>query len=397
MRFRRSFFRLAVLAALLVSTAALAASSASAKKDAETIKIGSITILNGPVSVIGLDTIRGAQFEAELINKRGGVLRRKLEIVSMDDSNTPSLALQSATKLIQDEHVVGLLGPTNSVSALAVQKLVDQGKVPEVLYQAGAEAVTAAKSQYVFRSVPTLDYGYDALVTYMAKFRRYKRFAYIGWNLAAGSSALNGVKVAVKQNRGISLVFSQQLPLTTQDFSGVISQAKAARPDALIIGGPMPFGGVAAKQIRESGWNVPIGEFGGFVTHDFGTFVGANANGVLMTDNGHWKAAIRRKVGRAFVAAFRARYHRPPNANELVGADAVGMMAAGIEKARSTNGDAIQKAIHSLSYNGIRLAAQWDSVGNLRHFPIPAVIWRADGKKLDLLTPDVFPIIRKKK
>lgn len=390
---RSLVLRLFLLAALVLPAAALAAGT---RKDADTIKIGSITILNGPVSVIGLDTVRGAQLEADLINRSGGVLGKKLQIVSMDDSNTPQLALQSASKLIQDEHVVGLLGPTNSVSALAVQKLVDQAKIPEVLYQAGALEVTQAKSPYVFRSVPTLNFGYQALVTYLAKFRHYKRFAYIGWNLAAGTSALDGLKTAAEANSKILLVFSQQLPLLTQDFSGVIAQAKGAKPDAVIVGGPMPFGGVVSKQIRESGWKVPIGEFGGFVTHDYGSFLGEYANGIVMTDNGHWKAAVKRKVGRKYVAAFHARYHRPPNANELVGADAVGIMAAGIKKAHSVNGDAIQKAIHSLSYNGIRLAAKWDKVGNLKHFPIPAVIWKANGRALDLLTPDVFRITRKK-
>lgn len=398
MRFRRSFLlRAALVAALVLPVSAAAATGRSSARDAEPIKLGSITILNGPVSVIGLDTVRGAQAEVDYINKHGGALGRKIEFISMDDSNTPQLALQSATKLIQDEHVVGLLGPTNTVSSVAVQKLVEQARIPEVLYQAGGEIATAAKIPYVFRSVPTLDFGYDALVTYYFKTRHYKRVAFIGWNLAGGTSALNGVKVATQQLNGVQLVFSQQLPLTTQDFSGAISQAREAKPDVVIIGGPMPFGGVAAKQIRSSGWDVPIGEFGGFVTSDFGTFLSSAANGIVMTDNAHWKPASKRKVGRAFVAYFRSKYHRPPNANELVGADAVGIMVAGIKKAKSTDGDKIQQTIHKMSYNGIRLNAQWDSSGNLKRFPIPAVVWHADGKRLDLLVDNVFPIIRKKK
>ena len=394
-RRERTFLFAAVAGAVALGIAASGATAGA--RDNSPIKIGSITILSGPVSVIGLDTVRGAQLEADYINAHGGVLGRTIELISMDDANTPSLALESATKLIQDEHVVGLLGPTNSVSALAIQKLVDQAKVPEALYTSGANEVTASGSLYVFRTVPALDYGYDALATYLFKSRHLRKIAYIGWNLAAGTTALNGLKVAAQQNSGVQIVSSQQLPLTTQDFLGAIAQAKASNPDVVIIGAPMPFAGVVAKQIRDSGWNVPIGEHGGFVTHDFGAFLGSNADGIVMADNGHWRSATTRKMGRAFINAFHAKYHRPPNANELVGADALGALVAGIKKARSTDGDKIQQALHSLSYNGLRLAAQWDKAGNLRHFPIPVVVWKSQGKALDMLSPNVFPIIGKKK
>jgi branched-chain amino acid transport system substrate-binding protein len=192
-------------------------------------------------------------------------------------------------------------------------------------------------------------------------------------------------------------VYETQLPLTTQDFSGSIAQAKAAKPKVVLIGAPMPFAGVLAKQIRQSGWKVAIAATGDFVTSDFGAFLGPLANGLVMSDTGHATCASKRKVGRAFVAAWRKKFHRAPIANELVGADAVGVVAAALKKARSTDGQKLADTIRKLRYVGIRFTARWDSKGNLKHTPIPAVVWAKNGTRLRVLTCDIQPIVRKKK
>ncbi|MBA3841893.1 MAG: ABC transporter substrate-binding protein [Actinobacteria bacterium] len=384
--------------ALLIAASALAVVGASqARSGADTIKIGSITILTGPSATIGVETARGAQFMTTYLNRSGGVLGKKLELISADDANNPQLAAQAAAQLIQRDGVVAIAGPTNSVSGIAIQGLQAQSKIPAVAYQSGAEALTGTGSPWVFRSNTTLNHHFDALVTYFAKTKRAKSFAFIGWNLAAGQSSLAGAQLGVDHSPGTRLVYKTQLPLTTQDFSGAISQAKAANPDVVLVGAPMPFAGVLVKQIRQSGWNVAVGATGDFVTTDFGAFLGSAANGLIMTDTGHAVCAKKRKVGAKFVAAWTRAFHREPNANELVGADAVGIIVQAIAHAKSTDGQKIADAIHSLGYNGVRFYATWDKKGNLRHTPIPAVVWAKDGTKLSALTCDIQPIVRKKK
>ena len=391
--------RLTVLAILAVMlTVALASATVSQARSADdTIKIGSITILTGPSATIGLETSRGAQFMADYLNKRGSTLGKKLQLVSTDDANNPQLAVQAATQLIQQDHVVAIAGPTNSVSGIAIQPLLAQASIPAVAYQSGAEQLTATGSPWQFRSNTTLPHHFQALTGYFAKFKHAKRFAFIGWNLAAGQSSLQGTQYAVAHLPGTSLVYQTTLPLTTQDFSGVISQAKAADPDAVLIGAPMPFAGVLAKQIRESGWKVAIGATGDFVTTDFGKFLGPLANGLVMTDTGHYKCAAKRRVGKPWVAAWQKKFHRPPGANEIAGADAVGVIVAAIRKARSTDGQKLVDALHRMSYNGIRFAEQWTAKGNLKHTPIPIVVWAKNGTQLNDVMCDVEPVVHLKK
>ena len=387
----------AVVAAALavcIGISAGAASAAHRSHDAGTITLGTISILSGPSAVIGQDDLRGATFMKDRWNKRGGVLGQKIKLISADDANNPSLAVPAAAKLIQDDHVVGIVGPVNSVSGISIQKLQEDAHVPTVAYQSGAEALTAAHSPWVFRSCPTLNASFGALAQFEIQKLHKKHLAFIGWDLAAGSSALAGTKVVAARFPQADLVYSKQLPLTTQDFSGVIADAKAKNPDVVLIGAPMPFAGVLAKQIRESGWNVTIGASGDFLTTDFGQFLGNEVNGIYMTDNAHWKASMSRRVGRAFVRAWIAKYHRPPNANELVGADAMGTMLNGIQKAKSTDGNKIQQTIHRVGYNGVRFFARYDANGNIKHTPIPAVVWRKG--QVQLVLKDVFAPARKK-
>jgi len=395
MRKRRLSIPLSLVVMVAAALASAAASQARGKDNV--IKIGSITILTGPSAVIGQETFRGAQTMIDYLNNHGGALHQKLQLVSTDDANNPQLAVPAATQLIQQEHVVAIAGPTNSVSGIAIQPLLAQASIPAVAYQSGAEQLTATGSQWQFRSNTTLPHHFEALTDYFAKFKRAKKFAFIGWNLAAGQSSLQGVQYAVAHLPGKSLVYQTTLPLTTQDFSGVISQAKAADPDVVLIGAPMPFAGVLAKQIRQSGWNIAIGATGDFVTTDFGQFLGAAANGLIMTDTGHWKCAAKRKVGAAFLSYFKKTLGREPGANEIVGAEVVGMITAAIKKAGSTDGSKVANALHHMSYNGIRFAAQWDAKGNLKHTPIPIVQWTNSGTQLKMLTCDIQPVVHPKK
>src|SRR5690348_18284904 len=97
--------------AVAASIALMGAAASQARSAADTIKIGSITILTGPSATIGVETARGAQFMVDYLNRQGGALGQKLELVSTDDANNPQLAVQAATQLVQQDHVVAIAGP----------------------------------------------------------------------------------------------------------------------------------------------------------------------------------------------------------------------------------------------------------------------------------------------
>lgn len=385
----------AVLGAAVLALAS-GAGSAGARPDAGAqggpIKIGAITILSGPTAVIGQETMRGTLLEAERINRAGGVLGRKIEIVQGDDQNNPAVAVQVAARLIQSDRVTMIIGPTATAPGVAILKLQTDNKIPAVAYQSGGEALTAAKSPWVERSSVTLEQGFHGTVAYARRTLKVRDFAFLGWNLQSGQSALKGVKVGADQFGG-RLVYDQSVPLTTADFSSAIAQARARNPQAVVIGGPMPLAGVIVKQIRAANWNVRILAWGGFVTTDFLQFVGREGEGIYLGDTSHWKRVTSRKKGKAFVDAFRRRFNRPPNPNELIGADALGIAVNAIKRAGSTDGERIARAMRQ-PYNGIRLFYQWLPDGNVKTHPI--VMTRVRNGQPVLVSSDVFGDLRKK-
>jgi branched-chain amino acid transport system substrate-binding protein len=366
--------RALALGTVVAASAALLAACGSSGSSGDSISVGAISILSGPSKTIGLDTIRGSQFEVGRINQAGGVLGRKLRLITADGQNDPKVAVQAAGRLLRDDKVTALLGPVNSVSALTALSLVSQAKVPMVVYNAGAEKLTSTKSPWVIRSSTTISAGFEGLVKYVREKGLAKKFAIIGWDLAPGASGVNGAKAGAAKYGG-QIASVQQLPLDTQDFSSAISKARSSGADALMIDAPMPFAGVLAKQVAAAGWHVRLLGWGGFLAEDFGGFAGPASNGMLMTDTGHPEAVANRPQAVRFITAFKARYGREPNANELIGADAVGIVAAGIKKAGSTDGTKIQQAIHSMRMAGIRLDYSWTPAGDVVNHPIVVVKW----------------------
>lgn len=371
-----------VLAAGGALAIAACGSSSSGSSGSGPIKVGAVSILSGPSKVVGLDTIRGTEFELNRINHDGGVLGRKLQLVTADGENDPTVAPQAIGRLLRSDHVSALLGPVNSVSALSALGLVAQAKTPMVLYNAGATKLTATGSPWVIHSSTTISAGFEAVIQYAREHNLASKFALIGWNLAPGETGVAGAKAGLAKYGG-QLVSVQLLPLTTDDFSSALANARQSGATALLIDAPMPFAGVLAKQVGQSGWKPQLLGWGGFLAEDFGTFTGAASNGMIMTDTGNAGAIRNRPQATPFLEAFQQRYGREPNANELIGADAIGILAAGMKKANSTDGQKVEQAIHGMTYPGIVLTYHWTPQGDIASYPI--VVTRWDGGQLQYI------------
>ena len=103
--------------------------SGSAKGD--TIKIGTDLEMTGNQAAYGMDALHGAQLAVEEINKAGGVLGKKLELVSLDNKSEPSEAASAAQKLV-DEGVVAMVAPNMSSNALAAVPITGGAKIPSI-------------------------------------------------------------------------------------------------------------------------------------------------------------------------------------------------------------------------------------------------------------------------
>ena len=103
----------------------------------EPIKIGAFFDLSGPAAFIGTPTKLVAEMVVEKINKEGGINGRPLALVIGDTEGDPTRALMVAKRLVEQEKVVALIGPTRTDTGMAVKKYLEEKQIPTVMTVGG--------------------------------------------------------------------------------------------------------------------------------------------------------------------------------------------------------------------------------------------------------------------
>lgn len=213
--------------ALLVLLPALAASAQ--------VKVGLMVSATGPTSAIGIPQ----KNTAELLPKKVGDVT--IEYFQLEDGGDTTRAVQNAKKLIAEDHIDALIGPSTTPNALAILDIVAENKVP-LLATVGTSSVVEpidAKRRWVFKTTQNDDLIAAALIRHMTK-AGVTTVGFIGFNDPYGE---NWYKVfgALAEKAGIRIVASERYARNDQSVTGQVLKLIAAKPDAVLIaavGGP---------------------------------------------------------------------------------------------------------------------------------------------------------------
>jgi ABC-type branched-subunit amino acid transport system substrate-binding protein len=230
------------ISAILFSAAVLSSVSAWAQ---ESIKVGVLTIRSGPGAPVGDDILTGIQTATRL---QGAVLGRPVELIVEDSLWNPQQAVTKATKLVQQNRVVAILG-TSTIEALALLPVADRLGVPIVTSNAGAAAITRARcSRWVFRTNPDELMSVASLkhlITQTPALQNAKWFT-IGhdypWSRLVGGS--------VKSVKDLKYAGETFAPLDTTDWAPFIAQARTAGATAIVM--PVTLGTPLLQFIQQA-------------------------------------------------------------------------------------------------------------------------------------------------
>jgi branched-chain amino acid transport system substrate-binding protein len=189
----------------------------------------------GPTSAIGIPQ----KNTAELLPKKIG--NTTIEYFQLEDGGDTTRAVQNAKKLIGEDHIDALIGPSTTPNALAILDIVADNKVP-LLATVGTSSVVEpidAKRRWVFKTTQNDDLIAAALIRHMTK-AGVKSVGFIGFNDPYGE---NWSKVfgALAEKAGIGIVASERYARNDQSVTGQTLKIIAAKPDAVLIaavGGP---------------------------------------------------------------------------------------------------------------------------------------------------------------
>lgn len=336
---------------LLAGAAAFVALSLGAPAGAqEPIKIGELNSYK-VFSAFLEPYKKGWEMAVEEVNASGGVLGRKIEIVSRDDNGNPGDAVRAAEELLSSQKVAFLIGTFPSNVGLAVADFAKQRKTLFIAAEPLTDKIVwDAGNAYTFR-LRTSTYMQTAMLIPDAVKLNKKRWAIVYPNYEYGQSATAAFKklLAAKQP-GVEFVTEQAPPLGKID-AGAVAQALAdAKPDAIFSS---LFGADLAKFVREG--------------QQRGVFKGVEVFNLLAGEpeyldplkeeapegwyvTGYPWSEIKTAEHAKFLAAYQAKYKDYPRLGSVVGYSTVMSAVAVIKKAGSLDQDKLIAAMSGLQH-----------------------------------------------
>lgn len=319
---------------------------------ADPIKIGLLAPLTGFAAADGLSVQNSVTLAMERVLKEGGVLGRPVELVVYDDRADAKEAVALARKLIQQDRVVAVVGGSYSTPTRAAAPIFNDAEIPLVAAYAVHPDITRA-GEYCFRNgflgmVEGKSAGYAAVEMLQAK-----RIALLTSDNDFGRTLAEGFKTFMsKQGGDAKIVFEQTYPFSEKDFKPYLSKIKEINPDLIFASGYYFQTGPIVNQAREMGIEAKILGEEGADSPKFLEIAGDAAEGFVIVTN--LDRDDPRPVVQNFLKEYQKRYEIQP---DMVGAsayDAFMILVDAINRAGSTEGPAIQKAVAGTKqYNGL--------------------------------------------
>ena len=295
---------------------------------------------------------QGAELAIEEINAKGGVLGRPLELISRDDQGKPGEAVRYAEELFVKEEVVLVSGSLFSHVGLALGAYAGQKKRIYLAAEPLADSlVWQDGNRYTFRLRPST-YMQAAMLAEEAAKSGAKRWATIAPNYAYGKDAVAAFKEVLKAKvPDVEFVGEQWPALFKIDASAEVQALEALKPDGIYN---VTFGSDLAKLVREGSLRELFKDrtMLGLLTGEpeYLDPLGAEApEGWIVT--GYPWYDIDTPEHNAFLKAYQAKYDDYPRIGSLVGYNAMLSIAAAIEKAGTTETEALVEAFKGLEHD----------------------------------------------
>lgn len=320
----------------------------SSGDSSNTILIGHVASLTGDTATFGVSADEGIRLAMDDINARGGVLGKKVDVITADDRSDGPEAKTAANKLITRDKVVAILGEIASSRSIAMAPVCEDAKI--VMLSPGSTNPKVTQGyQWVFRNCFIDPFQGTA----MAKFAMapapgglgLKKFAVLFPNNSDYGVGLKDFFIdAVKKAGGEILAVEAYAEKTDTDFKAQLTKIKTTNPEAIFVSGYYTEAGLIAKQARDLGLTVPLMGGDGWDSDQTLKIGGSAVEGCYFSN--HYAAEEDRAEVKQFVESYKKKYNgKVPDAMAILGYDAMRIMADAITRAGSTDSAKIRDAV----------------------------------------------------
>jgi len=371
--------RVAVLVGtLLVLTVASATAARSERRSPKPIRIGASISQTGVYAGVGQYAVRGYRLYVDLLNARGGLLGRPVQLIVYDDQSSPATAVRLYSRLISEDHVDVILGPYSSAITQAVAAVAEKNR-RVMIDPFAAASVVFTDTKWNFQAI-TASERYLASIADISKLRGYKTMA-LFVNNTPSTSAIAAALKARAQAFGLKIVYEQKYPNDASDFSSMVLAAKATRPDVVVGTTYVPDSVGLTRELNRQAVRPKLLAFSiGVVEPEYEKALGPLANGVI--GNTLWWPSLRREGNAAFVAAYKANYGGTPTYQGATGYAAMQVLEQAVAKTGSLDQTKLRDTIAAMRANTVTGSFRLDAGGRQVGYKSYLMQWQGGKAKL---------------
>jgi len=317
----------------------------------EPIRIGAIFSVTGPASFLGEPERNTAKMLEEDLNKAGGLLGRKVEVIVYDDESDATKAVTAVDRLIKRDRVVAAIGPSTSGSTLAIVPKVEEAKIP-LISCAAAKKIAEPVKRWVFKT-PQNDALAVKKIYQHAKSAGFSKIAILTASDAFGAAGRDELK-ELGVAAGMTIVSDEVFGPKDTDMTAQLTRIKGTAAQAIIVWGTNPGPAVIARNRVQLKIGLPLYMSHGVASPKFIELAGPeNAEGILLPAGrliaeaqvpaGHPQKAILA----TYTKEYEARFKQPISTFGGYAWDAIMLVAQAVKRAHSVEPVAIRDALET--------------------------------------------------
>ncbi len=350
--------------------------------DQRTYAIAFVGPLTGDNANLGINIRNGAKVAVQEANRGSGP---RIELKEFDTQGDPAQATTLKERFINDQSIIGIVGPTFSGETRAVmQSLQEAGLVMVSASATNAQLPTAVPNQTVFhRLVPDDDVQGKGVADYVTRRLNARRAAYVHDNSEYGKGLADGTRTLLEA-AGVPTVANDAIDPRSQDFSAAVNRLRSANPDLIFYGGYYSEAGRLRKQLVDGGVRVRFLSGDGSLDAGFVTAAGAaGAEGAQLTCA--CKLATEDAGGKLgeFARNYRQANNAPPGTYSTEGYDAANILISGIRDGKTDRRALLDHVENLGTYEGVGKSISFEPNGNIRATGV--FVYEVRGGKLNVL------------
>ncbi len=334
------------LLALVVSIGVVG--SGCNKQSGDVIRVGEFASLTGKEATFGVSSHEGTLLAIDELNATGGVLGKKVELITEDNLSKAGESATVVNKLIDRDGVVAILGEVASSRSLEAAPICQQSKIPMISPSSTNPKVTET-GDYIFRVCFIDPFQGTVMANFATKTLKAKKVAVF---TDVKSDYSKGLAKYFKEGftkAGGQISVELDFNGGDKDFKAQLTAIKSAAPDAVFVPGYYTDVALICIQARQLGLNLPLFGGDGWESEDLVKIGKEAVEGHYFST--HYHPEVSSPKSKAFVEAYKKRFKnsdgspKAPDAMAALGYDSAMILADAMKRASSTDGEKVRTAL----------------------------------------------------